>query len=93
MPAREDPQRNLFDHSYYILIASFVILFFNAGARFSIGVVFKPMIAEFAWSRSAISLAVFINMAVFALSLTVVPLPNRLSILTYARPRILILEK
>ena len=72
MPAREDPQRNLFDYSYYILIASFVILFFNAGARFSIGVVFKPMIAEFAWSRSAISLAVFINMAVFALSLTVV---------------------
>ena len=72
MPVRDAPQRNLFDYSYYILIASFIILFFNAGARFSIGVVFKPMIAEFGWSRSAISLAVFINMAVFALSLTVV---------------------
>ena len=72
MPVRDTPQRNLFDYSYYILIASFIILFFNAGARFSIGVVFKPMIAEFGWSRSAISFAVFINMAVFALSLTVV---------------------
>jgi MFS family permease len=33
---------------------------------------FKPMISEFGWNRGLISLAFFLNMAVFALTLTVV---------------------
>lgn len=72
MAGKEILQKPGIYFGYYILVASFVILFFNSGARFSIGVVFKPMIAEFGWDRGSISLAVFINMAAFALSLTVV---------------------
>lgn len=66
------PKRFRAHYGYYIVASSFVILFFNAGARFSIGVVFKPVIAEFGWNRSAISAAFFLNMAIFALSLILV---------------------
>jgi MFS family permease len=59
-------------YGWYILASSFVILFFNSGARFSFEVLFKPMITEFGWNRSSISLAFFLNMTLFALSLTVV---------------------
>ena len=59
-------------YSWYILGASFLILFFNAGARLSIGVIFKPLISEFGWTRSQVSLAFLVNMTVFALSLVVV---------------------
>jgi hypothetical protein len=31
-------------------------------------VMIKPMIAEFGWSRSAVSFAVFLNMAIYAIS-------------------------
>ncbi len=72
MPLKKIPPKfNLF-YGWYILASSFVILFFNAGARFSFGVMFKPMITEFGWNRSSISLAFFLNMTLFALSLTVV---------------------
>jgi len=64
--------RSRLHHSFYIVISSFVILFFNSGARFSIGVIFKPVIAEFGWNRSAISMAFFLHMIVFALSLLLV---------------------
>jgi MFS family permease len=62
---------NLF-YGWYILASSFVILFFNSGARFSVGVMFKPMITEFGWDRSSISLAIFLNTTLYALSLTIV---------------------
>lgn len=65
------PKFQLF-YGWYVLAASFVILFFNSGARLLIGVMFKPMIAEFAWNRGMISMAFFINMAVYALSLIIV---------------------
>jgi sugar phosphate permease len=55
-----------------VVAGAFLVMFFIQGARTVIGVMFKPMIQELAWSRSAISLAAFINMAVFALSLTLV---------------------
>ena len=72
MPAGEkSPALSPF-HGWYIVGASFLILFFNAGARFSIGVIFKPLISEFGWTRSQVSLAFLINMTVFALSLVVV---------------------
>ncbi|MFH1241669.1 MAG: MFS transporter [Pseudomonadota bacterium] len=57
---------------WYVLGASCLILFFNSGARFSIGVLFKPLISEFGWSRGSVSLAILLNMAVFALSLMIV---------------------
>jgi len=69
-PRKKPPQGNLF-YGWYILASSFVILFFNSGARVSFGVMFKPMIAEFGWNRGSISLAFFVNMAFYALSLTI----------------------
>lgn len=59
-------------YGWYILAAAFIILFFNAGARFSISVMFKPVAVEFGWSRSTISFAFFIQMVVYATSLSVV---------------------
>ncbi len=56
---------------WFVLASTFIILFFNMGARMSIGVIFKPMMAEFGWGRSSVSLAFFLNMTLFALSLTV----------------------
>jgi MFS family permease len=72
MPIEKTPAGHHFFYGWYILASCFVILFFNSGARFSIGVMFKPMTSEFGWSRGAVSLAFFINMAVYAISLTVV---------------------
>lgn len=54
------------------MLSSFIILLFNSGARYSFGVMFKPMIEEFGWSRASISLAFFINMILYAFLLTVV---------------------
>ena len=59
-------------YGWYIVGASFAILFFNAGARYCFGVMFKPIAAEFGWSRAAISLVSSVNMVVFALGLMVV---------------------
>ena len=59
-------------YGWYIVAASFVILFFNSGARFSFGVMFKPMLAELGWSRGSMSLAFFLNMTFYALSLIAV---------------------
>jgi MFS family permease len=55
-------------YGWYVLAASFLIIFLNAGGRFVIGVMVKPMAAEFGWSRSAISAAIFLNLAIYALS-------------------------
>ncbi len=59
-------------YGWYVLAASSVILFISSGARLTIGVMMKPVIAEFGWSRSAVSLAVFLNMVVFAVSVVIV---------------------
>lgn len=59
-------------YGWYVLSASFAILFFSSGARYSFGVMFKPMITEFGWDRGSISLAFFLNMTLYALSIAVV---------------------
>ena len=58
-------------YGWYVLAASFIILFLTTGVAFSIGVMFKPFMAEFGWNRSSISIGIFINMAMYALSLIV----------------------
>jgi MFS family permease len=63
--------RSKFFYGWYILAASFFILFFNSGARSAFSVMFKSMIAEFGWNRSALSLAFFLNMTIFALTIAV----------------------
>jgi len=62
---------NIF-YGWYILAASFLILFFTTGARFTIGVVFKPLMTEFGWDRGLISLAFFLNMTIYAFSLIII---------------------
>ncbi|UCD72123.1 MAG: MFS transporter [Syntrophobacterales bacterium] len=69
---RKIPPTSNFFFGWYILASSFVILFLNAGARVSFGIMFKPMIAEFGWNRGSISLAFFVNMIFYALSLTII---------------------
>ena len=59
-------------YGWYVVASSFVILFFNSGARFAIGVMFKPLISEFGWDRGAVSFAFSVNMTIFAISLLVV---------------------
>ena len=56
---------------WYILAASFFLLFFQTGARFSFGIMFKPMMAELGWSRALISAVFFLNMVFFALTLSI----------------------
>ncbi len=46
-----------------------MMLFFNSGSQFSIGVMFKPIISDFGWNRGDISLVVFVNMTVYAVSM------------------------
>ena len=58
-------------YGWYIIAASFGILFLGGAARFSFGVMFKPMIAEFGWSRGATSLGFFLNMVIYGLALPV----------------------
>ncbi|MFH0726355.1 MAG: MFS transporter [Pseudomonadota bacterium] len=65
------PKSPLF-YGWYVLGSSFLILFFVQGTRSVFGVLFKPIISELGWSRGAVSLATFVNMAVFALTLTLV---------------------
>jgi MFS family permease len=57
---------------WYIVAASMLMLFFNSGAQYALGVMFKPIIREFGWSRSAISFVFLVNMVIFAIALTVV---------------------
>lgn len=57
-------------YGWYVLAAGFLLLFFQSGARFSFGIMFKPMIAELGWNRTSISLAFFLHMVFFALTLS-----------------------
>ncbi len=65
-----DPPSRIF-YGWYVLAASFFLLFFQAGARFSFGIMFKPMIADLGWNRASISSVFFLNMVLFALTISV----------------------
>ena len=65
------PRKFQLFYGWYVLAASFVILFLTTGVAFSIGVMFKPFTDEFGWNRSSISIGIFINMVMYALSLIV----------------------
>jgi MFS family permease len=58
-------------YGWWVLAAAFTILFLNSGARLMIGVMVKPIIADFGWSRGEVSAAVFVNMVVFSASILV----------------------
>lgn len=71
VPGAPDGRTPRLFYGWYVLAASFVILFLNAGARFIIGVMVKPIGAEFDWSRGEITSAIFLNMAVYAVAAVV----------------------
>ncbi len=50
----------------FILIAGFLVLFVGGGARFAIGLTFKPMVDELGWARGHLGLAVGLYMVVSA---------------------------
>lgn len=56
-------------YGWYIVVASFLILLFNSGARYVFGVAFKSMGSEFGWGRAALSGVFSVNMALFAVAL------------------------
>jgi predicted MFS family arabinose efflux permease len=49
-----------------ILIAGFLVLFVGGGARFGIGLTFKPMVDELGWARGDLGLAVGLYMVASA---------------------------
>ena len=49
-----------------VLTAGFLVLFVGGGARFAIGLTFKPMVDELGWARGELGLAVGIYMVVSA---------------------------
>jgi MFS family permease len=69
MPSKKSLLKLDIFYGWYVLAASFIILFFTSGARFSIGVVFKPLMWEFGWDRGLISFAFLVNMTFYAFSL------------------------
>src|ERR1700716_2679972 len=49
-----------------ILAVSFLVLLIGGGARFAIGLTFKPIVDEFGWARGELGLAVALYMLVSA---------------------------
>ena len=56
----------------FLLAVCFLVLLFNGGARFAIGLVLHPMAYDLAWSRSALSLSVTVFMVLSACALPLV---------------------
>lgn len=50
----------------FVLAAGFLVLFVGGGARFAVGLTFKPMVDELGWARSDLGMAVGIYMVVSA---------------------------
>ncbi len=52
---------------FAVLATGFLVLLVGGGSRFAIGLTLKPMAADFDWSRSVVSLAVFVSLVVSSL--------------------------
>jgi MFS family permease len=55
-------------HGWYVLVASFIVLFLSGGSRAAIGVMVKPMEVDLGWTREAISSTMFLNLGIYALA-------------------------
>lgn len=53
----------------FVLAVCFLVLLFNSGARFAIGLLLYPMSYDLQWSRSTLSLSVTLFMVLSALAL------------------------
>ena len=56
----------------FLLAVCFLVLLFNGGARFAIGLLLHPMAYDLSWSRSTLSLSVTVFMVLSACALPVV---------------------
>ena len=56
----------------FLLAVCFLVLLFNGGARFAIGLVLHPMAHDLAWSRSALSASVTVFMVLSACALPLI---------------------
>ena len=55
-------------HAAIALAVGFLVMVVGGGARFAIGLTFKPMVDEFGWSRGELGLAVGLYMVISALA-------------------------
>lgn len=69
---KQPSNRDRIFYGWYVVAAAFLILFFNGGARYAFGVMLKPIVSEFGWSRGLVSAVFSLNMIVFALGMIVV---------------------
>ena len=53
----------------WVLLAAFVVLMFNSGQRFAMGLVLKPMAEDLGWTRGTLSAAVSAFLVISALAL------------------------
>ena len=53
----------------FILATGFVLLLYNGGSRFIMGLMLKPMVDDLNWSRATLSLTVTVFMVVSAVVL------------------------
>jgi len=56
----------------FVLSMAFLLLLFNGGSRFTIGLTLKPMANDLVWSRTTLSLMVTVFMVVSAVVLPVI---------------------
>jgi predicted MFS family arabinose efflux permease len=65
------PQKPLSPRAALILTAGFLVLFLGGGARFAVGLTFKPIVEDFGWERSQLGLAVALFQVVSAVAMFV----------------------
>src|SRR5215831_19347907 len=69
-PASADnsPHANRLHYAWVVLAATSLVLLASGGVRAAIGVFIKPLEAEFGWSRTALSSAVAVSIALYGLA-------------------------
>ena len=60
------PQKPPSARAALILTAGFLVLFLGGGARFAVGLTFKPIVEDLAWDRSQLGVAVAVFQIVSA---------------------------
>ncbi|MDP6484579.1 MAG: MFS transporter, partial [Nitrospinota bacterium] len=64
MTRASDPRSRIY-YGWYVIAASFLIIFFTQSIRNSFGIYFKAIIAEYSWSRAQLSLPVAFSLILF----------------------------